>query len=743
MLRRLLLLLTFVISVGLTAQDFLSVPASNPKLFYLEQQQLKKEKINVQEGTLIYTYDTLELPFIDDFSTDHFPKRIESPDGISIGDTTVYSIFINDIVYRDTIGFVRDPTFLYFIKAPDTIVGIVQFDDTLIQPIAIDRFPTSSFVPIRVFPAYNIYDTLGGGRDTVWINEPEFVSDSATYTFLPGNSNDYYTDRSVYRNTTFGLKPPSIGVATFDGLDQFGMPYDLVNALRVKADSLTSVPINLSNLPNNNVFFSFYYQPKGLSLDAPEKEDSLVLEFFNVTTRRWGSVWDTIGFESDTFLQKIIRVPDAFQQNGFQFRFRNYANSAGAFDQWHIDYLYLNHSRSYNDTIYNDIAYVYDAPTLLKEYTAMPWFHFRDDPARYMEDTVFAPMVNASAESKSVFNKVVISDTIPDTIYYQFPADNTTFIPIPSGSCIDLKHPLRNFSYPVSAIDSAGIFEATYDIDFRPSPSEDEDFIRSNDTIIGKTVLLDYYAYDDGSAEAGYGVNPAAGSAYMAVEFEIPFEDTIRGIDLYFLPQEFDVRIQSFELTVWNTLSPNGVIFSKTVKDKAVYSDENAFVTYLFDTLLKVNQTFYVGIRGIGPRSFNIGYDLNTNSKNRIFWSQNGSAWNNPSNGIADGSLMLRPLLRGKKFEVGIEEQQAQTQIQFHSNQIQLYPNPTNQLLNVVVKNAQEISQMMVLDLSGRVVLDQQFESKIDVAQLKDGLYFLRLLRKDGQMVSKKFLVAH
>ena len=59
-------------------------------------------------------------------------------------------------------------------------------------------------------------------------------------------------------------------------------------------------------------------------------------------------------------------------------------------------------------------------------------------------------------------------------------------------------------------------------MDFRPATIEIKDFIRANDTVYSTAVLKDYYAYDDGSAEAGYGVNAGTfggNETFMAVEY--------------------------------------------------------------------------------------------------------------------------------------------------------------------------------------------------------------------------------
>ena len=96
-----------------------------------------------------------------------------------------------------------------------------------------------------------------------------------------------------------------------------------------------------------------------------------------------------------------------------------------------------------------------------------------------------------------------------------------------------------------------------------------KDFITANDTIHTGINLQNYYAYDDGTAEAGYNVNPELSSegyvVYLAVKHEIPYIDTIGGVQIYFY---LHIRMfkTKFELMVWNNLNSNAVVFKHTVK---------------------------------------------------------------------------------------------------------------------------------------------------------------------------------
>ena len=71
---------------------------------------------------------------------------------------------------------------------------------------------------------------------------------------------------------------------------------------------------------------------------------------------------------------------------------------------------------------------------------------------------------------------------------------------------------------------------------------------------------------------------------------------------------------------------------------------------------------------------------------------------------------------------------------------INLYPNPSSHSINVVLPDNTSVSEMLILDFSGRVIKDIPVnEREIDIRSLKVGNYILRLSTEDG-LISKKFL---
>ena len=165
------------------------------------------------------------------------------------------------------------------------------------------------------------------------ISLPFFDDFSYNSTIVDSNK---WQRSSVFLNRNYPINPPTLGVVTFDGLNEFGLARDF-NQFNVTdpSDTLLSKSIDLSTV--NSVYFMFYYQAKGMG-DAPEIQDKFVLEFLN-DTLGWEQVWSADYNISEDFY-KVVKVINElrFLHDSFQFRFRNYATVSGNFDHWHLDY---------------------------------------------------------------------------------------------------------------------------------------------------------------------------------------------------------------------------------------------------------------------------------------------------------------------------------------------------------------------------------------------------------------------
>jgi len=103
--------------------------------------------------------------------------------------------------------------------------------------------------------------------------ELPFADDFSATDVYPDSN--LWEDQYVFVNKVMAVNPPTIGVATFDGLDDEGNPYQGFSVDNAPCDTLTSKEINLSSFTtNNNVYFSFFYQAGGYA-DFPNPNDTL------------------------------------------------------------------------------------------------------------------------------------------------------------------------------------------------------------------------------------------------------------------------------------------------------------------------------------------------------------------------------------------------------------------------------------------------------------------------------------
>ena len=136
-------------------------------------------------------------------------------------------------------------------------------------------------------------------------------------------SNLWEFGKSVWVNDGMGINPPSLNVATFDGLDSLGKPYN-VNDVLAKgfADKLVSAPIRmdlLSAADRTRIFISFFYEFHGNG-EPPDVGDLLSLSFKN-SSGGWEVIWSKENdgtLSKDKFEQLIIPITaDRFFHDNF------------------------------------------------------------------------------------------------------------------------------------------------------------------------------------------------------------------------------------------------------------------------------------------------------------------------------------------------------------------------------------------------------------------------------------------
>jgi hypothetical protein len=483
-----------------------------------------------------------------------------------------------------------------------------------------------------------------------------------------------WSDVYVFINNNYPDDPVSIGVATLDAINNAGF-LNGDSDIPFESDFLTSMPLNLDYSGQNDTWLSFFYQPQGNG-DEPEPDDSLTVEFYAPIKDEWKKVWAAEGQPLNPFTQVWIQVADtSYFHTGFRFRFMNYASlpKSQSFpsydsdvDHWNVDYVYLDKGRSQSDTSIKDVSMITDLPSLLKTYESVPWRHF---PSAYL--TEIQPKLKISYRNNDITTRNVtrfleIKDLLSGSAPYSR-----------SGGAVNVEAGMKDeyefiFNYPFdennkdSAIFSVKSYLVT-----------DEDDYKWNDTVTRYQVFNNYYAYDDGTAEAGYGLGGEGTSgAALAYQFKTYKEDTLRSVKMYFNRTLNNVSQVYFDLAVWDNNDendhPGNLIYSMSGYRPEYYNELNKYYTYNFDTLLIVSDIFYVGWIQPNTVLLNVGFDRNNNNRNKIFYNL-GQQWVSTS---FDGSLMIRPVL-------GKETGWPVTVKKIIPDEVKVYPNPAADFIHI------------------------------------------------------------
>ena len=649
-----------------------------------------------------------------------------------------------------------------------------------------------------------------------------FLDDFSNYTGYPKAS--LWQDDQAFVNASYPVRPPTLGVVTLDAIDANGRIYEHAENQPFGADTLTSRPIRLDTnfmfhrpfYASDSIYFSFYYQPAGMSEsypavewerigNQPEVDDSLVLEFGYPTGNlefigyeyspyevprsyhagdsmvnpfflpdtvyyvfetyvvegesivipsdslfgpeyKWNHIWSTSGCSVDNWLAddplnyfKRVMIPitdNQYFRSDFQFRFRNYAslepNGYDAWssnvDQWNIDYVRLDFMQTCIDKYPDDVAFVSPTTSALKEYQSMPWNQYRTGD---MKENFHNELANISDETKNtsygywVFNE-------QGGLVGNYPENNFNANPYyPSGLHDYTYHvnPEISFTFPANAQDSA-IFYIKHVFQVVGSVGDD---CASNDTCIFEQKFYNYYAYDDGTAEAGYSLisemtNP---SSDLAVRFTLAEPDTLRGVRLWFNSTLNDANIEPFTLMVWadNGGKPGEVLLS--VPQCLPVHAENFldFVYYPLEEPLPVSGTFYVGTNQTHNVPLNIGFDQNNDA--RAHWVyRTADTWCEP---FFLGAPMIRPVL-GKYFD---PTRIANSQ----SFDFAVYPNPARQQVTVRLnENLAQAAEATLWDMTGRCVAAFRLTGSgqtLDLSNLVAGMYLLKVAASNHSVVKK------
>lgn len=563
--------------------------------------------------------------------------------------------------------------------------------------------------------------------------EMPFIDDFSTTEIIPDQKK--WTGRQTMINNHFPIRPPSHHVATFDALDHTGNPYQKPGRY---SDTLCSAAINLAKLnpQDSGVYLSFQIQPKGLG-DLPNSGDSLLLEFRSSATESgvFVPVWSAAraNFPTDRFTKMAVKIDSSFLHDDFQFRFKNISSRYGNLNHWHVDYVRLDNAGKLAGSTYYDIAVSTVEPSLLTPYTSMPYDHYSISPAGFMRPVQYIGINNNDTIPKPVkFGREVFG---PDGLRIDSLGNST------GNVAKDTLLPLNGVLNLTGALPADSlIFKARY----YATTFVNSDDLPFNDTLSSETVFSNYYAYDDGSAENGYAIMNTTGSVALAYNLAKP--DMLYGVSMFFNQSVSDVSQRTFDLMIWRNINTNGNGTGEDVLARysllsPVYSQTiNGFYYYQFQTPIALPAgKFYIGWKQTQIYNLNIGLDENFSingnpvNPNLYYFLDDQGLWTQTE---LTGALMMRPII-GKWLNPPTGAPELHETESFAD----CYPNPAQHFLEIRTNDDQPVG-FELSDLTGRVLLQNDaVRGRINLPDVPDGIYLVRLIRANGQNLVKKIAI--
>lgn len=565
--------------------------------------------------------------------------------------------------------------------------------------------------------------------------ELPFMDDFSQVSGIPDTA--LWIDDHAFINNNYCIEPVTFGVATLDALDFDASIYPDArrDPFTFVADYLTSRAIDLDYQPADSIYFSFLYQPGGLG-EMPDPKDSLLVDFYDPGAELWKNVWGIPGDSVHPFRHAMIPVTEEnFLDSGFRFRFRNRVSLSGNddfpgkisnVDHWNVDYVRLDRNRSSADTILRDVAFIEQPTSMLKNLTSLPWTHFNQ-----AKNTVFqSPVSVRYRNNDSITRNITRSMTVHDLVYNELVRvgnETAQDLPFMEDTIVDF-----DFFYPFNTDrGDSGV------IRFKAALRTDEIDPKQNDTVVADQVFKDYYSYDDGSAEAGYGLRgQGSQNGMVAVKHNSYLPDLLGGVDIYFNHVLDSANLSYyFKLMVWDDDHgvPGSVLHDDTNDLIPEYTSSlNGFKRYYFSSPVPVDGPFHVGWLQYNKYFMNVGLDLNKGPIPQVRHYNLDGSWD-PSR--TPGILLIRPFLYNEI-----------TGAVKHSpdmGHLQIYPNPASDRVYFELPgkgSASEI-QLEIFDVSGRQVHRAAILGHShDISSVPAGFYFIRV-RLGQQQYSAKLLI--
>jgi hypothetical protein len=227
------------------------------------------------------------------------------------------------------------------------------------------------------------------------------------------------------------------------------------------------------------------------------------------------------------------------------------------------------------------------------------------------------------------------------------------------------------------------------------------------------------------------------------VRFDLRKEDTLHAVDFHLTYNTQDIARQRFTVEIYKDIAVNGgedeLVYSQTFIGQDIYDQisERGFYTMGLDSALLLDAgDFYIGWSQERDYNLTLGFDKNNGNLGRGGYNKNiyfniGDGWIQNTNEDLVGAPMIRPIVGEKSPFASTQEVKKEVVKNV------LYPNPVRNEINF----KHPVSEVVITDVQGKMCFQKQgYLTKINVIDLKPGIYFARMMTTDRGFITQKFI---
>jgi hypothetical protein len=296
----------------------------------------------------------------------------------------------------------------------------------------------------------------------------------------------------------------------------------------------------------------------------------------------------------------------------------------------------------------------------------------------------------------------------------------------------------------VSAINSMNIQEDD-SLNFRMTYTFESDerntTYERNNTLSRDNWVNDFYAYDDGTAEAGVYIQGGREFDMVAVQYETPVDDSLKGVRMA-LPRVFrEGDRQRFKLMVWGAELEDGPIYERFYDDPIFPADYDEIVAGFTNFGLKNDDDepiaihipkgkFHVGYQQVSANTnfgLYVGFDKHNPHATQFIRQNVSGTWDTVSPSI-EGALMIRPVF-GPKVQ-----RTTSVKVKELLEQLTVFPNPASDILMLKGKFSTQDHQISIFNMKGQEILITAYRDQLQIGQLTAGMYIIRIIDEKKQI---------